>query len=129
MTHLTLCLINYSLVISLLLIDMFACIHISWSPSCFCRFYSTGQVDCAAVALISADSTGPQKPVRQKKDLVPTTGWTQGGIRDKYRSHAAPCTVELWVASTARQQTKVEVVSVFARAGQVCILANECIVQ
>ena len=76
-------------------------------------------MDCAAIALISAENAGPQKPVRQKKELIPTAGWTQGGIRDKYRSHAAPCVVELWVASTARQETKVEVVSVFARAGQV----------
>ena len=77
-------------------------------------------MDCTVVARVTGNQPAPPKPTRQRKDLIVTKGtWTQGGIPNQYRSHAMPCNVEVWVATTARNDTKIEVVSIFAKASQV----------
>jgi hypothetical protein len=81
--------------------------------------FEVERVDCAVVARVTGNQPAPPKPTRQRKDLIVTKGtWTQGGIPNQYRSHAMPCNVEVWVATTARNDTKIEVVSIFAKASQ-----------
>ena len=58
--------------------------------------------------------------MRHKKSPVAKIGaWTHGGIPDPHRQHAHQTLVEIWIASTARAETYIEVVAVFARATQV----------